>query len=142
MSRWLHGLLVKAGLSAWLFSTCGGTAAEPRSSSELSKSNEQSFTVIGVVKKLDPGGRTVMVRHETITNYMNSMTMPFKVKESKELTGVGVGDRISFRLHVTETESWIGQIAKIGTIPLREVRQQASPTATAGPIASHPMLAF
>jgi protein SCO1/2 len=142
MSRWLHGLLVKAGLSAWLLSTCGGTAAEPRSSSEPSESNEQSFAAMGVVKKLDPGSRTVLVSHENITNYMDGMTMPFKVKESKELTGLGVGDRISFRLHVTETESWIGQIAKIGTVPLGEARQPAAPTATAGPRASYPMLAF
>jgi protein SCO1/2 len=141
---WLHGLVVKAGFSAWLFTTCAGTAAEPLSSSEPGKSNEQSFAARGIVKELNPGGRTVLVSHEAITNYMDAMTMPFKVKESQELTHLAAGDRISFRLHVTETESWIGQISKIGTVPLDEGRQVASPVATAGPpsVPSHPLLAF
>jgi protein SCO1/2 len=141
---WLHGLVVKAGFSAWLFITCVETAAGPVSSSELSKSNEQSFAARGIVKELNPGGRTVLVSHEAITNYMDGMTMPFKVKDSQELTGLAAGDRISFRLHVTETESWIGQISKIGTVPLDKGRQVASPMATKGPpsVPSHPLLAF
>ena len=117
---WLHGLIVGAGFSAWLFTTCVGVVAEPLSSSEPSNSNEQSFLVRGVVKELNPAGRTVLVSHEAITNYMDGMTMPFKVKESHELNSLAVGDRVSFRLHVTDTESWIGQIAKIGTIPMDE----------------------
>ena len=74
---WSPGLVVKAGLSAWLFTTCLGTATEPLSSSELSKSNEQSFAVRGIVKELNSGARTVLVNHEAITNYMDGMTMPF-----------------------------------------------------------------
>jgi protein SCO1/2 len=139
---WPHGLLVRAGLFGWLISICVGTAAEPLSSSEPSKSNDQSFAARGVVKKLDPGNRTVLVSHEAITNYMDRMTMPFKVKDPRELTGLGIGDRISFRLHVTETESWIGQVSKIGTVPLDEARQPDSLAATERPGASHPLLAF
>src|SRR5258708_7352266 len=141
---WSPGLVVKAGLSAWLFTTCLGTATEPLSSSELSKSNEQSFAVRGIVKELNSGARTVLVSHEAINNYMDGMTMPFRVKESQELTGLAAGDRISFRLHVTETESWIGQISKIGTVPLDKGRQVASPMATERPpsVPSHPLLAF
>src|SRR5579864_5747293 len=127
---WLHGLVVRAGFSAWLFTTCLGTAGEPLASSEPTNSKEQTFAVIGVVKQLNSAGRTVLVNHEAITNYMDGMTMPFKVKESKELTGLAVGDRISFQLHVTQAESWIGRIAKIGRAQLDEVRQHASPGAT------------
>jgi protein SCO1/2 len=141
---WSHGLVVKAGLSVWLFTTCLGTADEPLSSSEPSKSNEQSFAARGIVKELNLGGRTILVSHEAITNYMDGMTMPFKVKESQELTGLAAGDRISFRLHVTETESWIGQISKIGTVPLDKGRQVASPLDTEGPpsVRIHPLLVF
>jgi protein SCO1/2 len=141
---WSRGLVVKAGLSALLFTTWLGAASEPLSSSELIKGNEQSFAARGIVKELNPGGRTVLVSHEPITNYMDGMTMPFKVRESQELTGLAAGDRISFRLHVTETESWIGQIARIGTVPLDKGRQVASPMATEGPpsVPSHPLLAF
>src|SRR4051812_34994475 len=120
MKMRLDALVVRVGFSAWLFTTCVGTAAEPLASPELSKSNEKCFAARGVVKELGPGGRTVLVSHETITNYMDGMTMPFEVKESLELTGLAVGDLISFRLHVTETESWIGQITKVGTVQLDE----------------------
>ena len=141
---WLHGLLARVGLSAWLISTCVGTAAEPLSSAEPSKRDEQTFTAKGVVKELKPGGESVLVSHEAITNFMDSMTMPFKVKEPEQLAGLRVGDRISFLLHVTKAESWIGQIAKIGTVQLDEVRQPAGPTATEGPKSrdGHPILAF
>ena len=52
------------------------------------------------------------IRHETITNYMPAMTMPFEAKESKELTGLKAGDVVSFRLTVTASDSWIDQIRK------------------------------
>jgi len=138
---WRHGLIVRAGFCVWLFITCVGTAAEPLAAPELSKSNEKSFAARGVVKQLGPGVRTVLVSHEAITNYMDGMTMPFKVKEPQELTGLAVGDRISFQLHVTQTESWIGHIAKIGTVPMDEISQ---PATMQGPpaAASRPLGAF
>src|SRR5260370_15445046 len=66
------------------------------------------------------------------------------LKNSKELVGLRAGDRIAFRLHVTETESWIGQIGKIGTVALGESKEPASPLATQATKAEagHPLLAF
>ena len=141
---WPHGLLVRTVLSGWLISACVGAAAELLSSAEPGKSEERSFAAKGVVKELKPGDSTVLVSHEAITNYMDSMTMPFKVKNSKELVGLRAGDRIDFRLHVTETESWIGQIGKIGTVALGEPKEPASPPATEATKAEvgHPILAF
>src|SRR5260370_34698399 len=106
-------LLVGVGLCGSLISTRVATVAELLSPAEPGNRNEQSFAGRGVVKELKPGEGTVLVSHEGITNYRDSMTMPIKVKESKELTGLRAGDRISFRLHVTEAESWICQIVKI-----------------------------
>ena len=141
---WPHGLLVRTVLSGWLISACVGAAAELLSSAEPGKSEERSFAAKGVVKELKPRDSTVLVSHEAITNYMDSMTMPFKVKNSKELVGLRAGDRIAFRLHVTETESWIGQIGKIGTVALGESKEPASPLATQATKAEagHPLLAF
>ena len=34
----------------------------------------------GMVMEFKPDGRTVVIRHEAISNYMAAMTMPFKVK--------------------------------------------------------------
>jgi len=50
---------------------------------------------------------------------MPSMTMPFAVRDSKEIAGMRVGDPISFRLTVTENDSWIDQVKKINAAEVR-----------------------
>jgi protein SCO1/2 len=92
--------------------------------------NVASFPVVGVIKELQPDGRTLVVRHEVVTNYMDAMTMPFRVKDAAALAGLQPGDEISFRLLVTEDESWIEQIAKTGrTIPVTNAVGSAAPSA-------------
>jgi len=73
-----------------------------------------------VVKEINPDARTILIQHEAISNYMSAMTMPFKVKDTKVLVALQPGDKISFKLHVTETESWVDQFTKIGTVSLKE----------------------
>jgi Cu/Ag efflux protein CusF len=71
------------------------------------------FAAKGVVEELKPDDSKVVLKHEAISNYMDAMTMPFKVKEATELAGLQTGDKVSFQLHVTETESWVDQIKKM-----------------------------
>jgi protein SCO1/2 len=80
--------------------------------------NVRTFAVKGVVEELPSGEQTVVIQHEAISNYMAAMTMPFKVKDQNELAGVHVGDEVLFQLHVSDTESWIDMITKIGAVPL------------------------
>jgi protein SCO1/2 len=110
---YLRVLLLSVVLSGWLISSCAESAAEPLPPSK--QSNIQTFAARGVIKELKADGKTAVLSHEAIANYMGPMTMPFKVKETNELAGLRAGDQISFRLFVTDTESWIGQIAKVGT---------------------------
>jgi protein SCO1/2 len=109
MNRWLEGFAT-CGLLLTLQPALAG-AAQPVAPVVT---NAQSFMVRGMVKALKPDGRTVVVVHEAISNYMDAMTMPFRVKEPKELAGLNAGDQISFRLRVTETESWIEQVSRVG----------------------------
>jgi protein SCO1/2 len=78
--------------------------------------------VKGVIKELKPDGKTVEIRHEPVTNYvptlsiyMPAMTMPFEAKHPTELAGLKAGDSVTFRLTVTDDDSWIDQIRKIET---------------------------
>jgi protein SCO1 len=89
------------------------------------------FFVKGVVQELKADGKTVVIKHEEIPNYMAAMTMPFEVKDTNELTGLNAGDEISFRLLVTEKEGWVDEVNKLGVTntdepsrrdPLRRVR--------------------
>jgi protein SCO1 len=102
-------------------------AAEFPPPANTSGTNVRTFAVKGVVEELHPDGRTVVIRHGAISNYMAAMTMPFKVGNQKELAGVRPGDEISFQLHVTETESWVDQIVRIGTVPPEEIKKAGTP---------------
>jgi protein SCO1/2 len=71
---------------------------------------EQVFQVRGVVKEVRAPDKEVVIKHEAIPGYMAAMTMPFDVKDAKELDGLGPGDQIAFRMTVTDTDGWIDQI--------------------------------
>jgi len=78
------------------------------------KAHARTFPVKGVVLELKSDGRTVVIQHEEIPGYMPAMAMPFKVKETRDLTGLQPGDEISFRLLVTDEESWIDRLVRLG----------------------------
>ncbi|MGD1089135.1 MAG: SCO family protein [Verrucomicrobiota bacterium] len=104
------GLIICLALSGWLIS----------SNAKADEVNERVFAATGVVEQVNPADGTIVIQNEAISNYMSAMTMPFKVKDTKELTRAQAGDEISFQLHVTGTESWVDQFTQIGTVPLKE----------------------
>ncbi|MGH7994577.1 MAG: copper-binding protein, partial [Limisphaerales bacterium] len=75
----------------------------------------QIFAARGVVREFSSNDQTVTISHEAVSNYMSAMTMPFKVRNTRELAGLHSGDEVTFRLHVTETDSWVDRITRIGT---------------------------
>jgi len=104
--------LLLAGLSACLNLSC--REAKVVATEGGVPTDAASFSVVGVVKELKPDGHTVVIEHDAVTNYMDAMTMPFRVKETVGLAGLQPGDEITFRLLVTEDESWIDQIVRTG----------------------------
>ena len=79
--------------------------------------NQQTFQAKGIVRELKPDGKTVVIQHEAITNYMPAMTMPFEVHDTNELRGLQPGDAISFRMTVTDMDGWIHHITKLSAKP-------------------------
>jgi protein SCO1/2 len=102
------------GLATLLTVACEreATRRQPPTSHEAA-TNLQIFAVRGLVRSLDPAHARVRIEHEDIPGYMRQMTMPFDVKDTNELAGLLVGDAVSFRMLVTETEGWIDQLVKI-----------------------------
>lgn len=90
----------------------------------------QAYQVQGEVREVKQDGRTVVIRHDEIRNYMEAMTMPFRVRDTNELAGLKAGDQISFRLRVTESESWIDQVKVIGGVASTESRSPSPAAAT------------
>lgn len=78
-------------------------------------SEPQLYPARGVIREVKPAELTVIIKHDPIPDYMAAMTMPFEVKDAKELDGLKPGDEVSFVVYVTEKDGWISQIAKVGT---------------------------
>ena len=72
----------------------------------------------GQVVALIPANRQVRLAHDDVPGYMDKMTMPFTVRDVKDLEGLAPGDLIEVRLHVTPTGEWIDQVTKTGSRPL------------------------
>lgn len=110
---WITGLAVVAlcGCGQMLAESIPA-AAEPTPSSPA-RTNQQTFQARGVVVEVEADGKTVRIRHDTIPGYMQSMTMPFEVKDTNELAGLEPGDAVAFRLIVTRTDGWIDQVKKL-----------------------------
>ena len=111
--RELFRLLTAAALICGLVS-CGeeSPGRKPAADARPSQTSTQIFFVKGLVKELKPGGKTVVIKHEEIPNYMPAMTMPFEVKSTRELAGLRPEDEVSFRMLVTDKEGWIDQLYK------------------------------
>ena len=96
-----------AALALPMFSPgCSG----PNTPTQPATTAERVFAVDGVIKEIKPDGLTAVIHHEAIPGYMAAMTMPFRVKHAAELKGVGAGDTVRFRFHVTGDESWMDQV--------------------------------
>jgi protein SCO1/2 len=107
---WLRGFLIGIACFGALTLVSVKSAGLP----DAGKSGARMFVARGVVRGIDSVERTITISHEAVSNYMGAMTMPFKVRDAGELAGIYPGDEVSFRLHVTQTESWVEQIKKIG----------------------------
>src|SRR6266436_1524243 len=140
---WRHVLCAIAGIGI-LLSACGrrsgdSTARPPDSNAALS-----IFEARGVIRELRPDTDSVVIQHEAISNYMDAMTMPFKVRQRAELKGLRAGDVVNFRLQVSETESWIDRIRRSGESSGDAGRNSNPPPATTAVPAhsGHPLLDY
>ncbi len=74
----------------------------------------QEFVVRGVIKKIDAAAGRVVISHENIPGYMPAMTMDFQAARPVELHGFEPGDELEFRLAVTDTQSRVDRLRKLG----------------------------
>jgi protein SCO1/2 len=99
--------------------------------SEPTDANVRIFQVRGIIRGFAPDRSTVDVQHEDIPGFMPSMTMPFTVKEQKEVADLKIGDAIQFRMIVTEKDLFLDQVKKIASTDVRI--KVPSPAASVAP---------
>src|SRR5262245_2996983 len=109
----VSGMLIRRILCLLLSLVSVASLSAAEASSVKPSNQTREWDATGTVKEV--GTNDVVVSHEAIADYMPAMTMPFKVKDRAELAAVTVGDKIAFRLHVTDAESWIDHVTKTGT---------------------------
>ena len=132
---WLKNMRVRRLLIStllfglWLLNLSGAKSVGSPTPDEKA-APRQTFWARGVVRDLNPGNRQITISHEALSNYMAAMTMPFKVRNSGELAGLQRGDKITFQLHVTDSESWVDHLTKIGAVLLPPEDKTTVPAAT------------
>ena len=85
-------------------------AQPPTAPATTNAAPRQVFRVIGTVIEVQAAEKIVEIQHEEIPGYMKSMTMPFDVKNTNELTGLGTGDKVTFQMIVLTNDAWIENI--------------------------------
>ena len=58
----------------------------------------QQYEMRGMVMKVDPSRKNFVVSHDAVPGVMAAMTMPFEVREPKELDGLVPGTTVTFTL--------------------------------------------
>ena len=97
--------------TAILLGLCAIAAACDRA--PTNDANSRTYQVRGIVRGFAPDHSTVGVQHEDIPGFMPSMTMPFSVKNQKEISALKIGDGISFRMTVTDKDLFLDQVKVI-----------------------------
>jgi protein SCO1/2 len=98
-----------------------------RSAQTADNNRDRHYDVRGIIRGFAPDHRAIEVEHEDVRGFMPSMTMPFSVQDPKQTAGLVMGDAISFRLTVTDKDSWIDQIKKINVDEVRLPAPKATP---------------
>ena len=111
---WLTKVFMAAALALGLVG-CKPAASATATGGSSAEETPREYSVRGVVRRVEPERRSVVVKHEEIPGFMPAMTMPFDVKEPKELNGLKPGDQISFRMLVTTNDGWIDRIQVVGS---------------------------
>ena len=74
----------------------------------------------GMVLKVDASQKSVVISHDAVSGVMPAMTMPFEVRDVKELNGLVPGAIVSFTLVLTKDA---GYIERVKTIRYQSVEQ-------------------
>jgi protein SCO1 len=95
------------------------------------RSAEREYRLNGQVLSVETSRRQATIKHEEIKGFMTAMTMPYAVRDAKQLDGVAPGDLINARLVVLSNDAYLTDVKKVGQAPL-----PAAPADTATPSAS------
>jgi len=89
----------------------------------------RTYPLQGQVLAVTPDREEATIKHEEIKGFMAAMTMPYKMKDPQQLSGIVPGDLINATVVVETNGVFVTDVKKVGEAPLEQV-------ATATPLAS------
>src|SRR5687768_721719 len=102
VGRWMMGTAMAVGLAG-----CTPVPSEAR-----------RYELQGQILALRADANEVLIKHGDIQNFMPGMTMPFKVRDGRLLSGKVAGDVVTAQLVVGDNEAWLETLEKTGSAPL------------------------
>jgi protein SCO1/2 len=94
-------------------------------------SDRHEYTMQGQILSVAPDHMEANVKHEEIKGFMPAMTMPYRVRDAKELEPLKPGDLITSTLVVVSNGAYLKDVKKVGEAPL-EAPPGAAPGASSG----------
>lgn len=70
----------------------------------------RSYSVQGIVLRVDQPRRILTISCQAVPNYMEAMVMPFTVRQGQDLANIAPGVVVDFTLNVNEDSSYIDQV--------------------------------
>ncbi len=98
------------GAAIVLSVACGGGLTVGCGSEVEAREYELKGQVLGV----KPESRELLIKHEDIKGFMPGMTMPFRVRDPKLLSGLQPGDLVTATLVVADTTAHISTLTRTG----------------------------
>jgi protein SCO1 len=95
-----------------------------------SRQADRRYAVRGMVLRVDAPARTFFVSHERIDGLMDAMTMPFEVRDARELQGVQPGALVEFTLVIEKAAGYATTIRERRYESTEQDPQTARPPAT------------
>lgn len=77
---------------------------------------KQTYTSLGIVRKIDAEGGKITIDHEDIAGYMSAMQMTESVIDKSLLDNIKIGDKVDFEIERTGSKLVITKITKISEI--------------------------
>ena len=104
---WLRTSLLGAGLGVV---GCDRSPAD----AQHGVGSAATYEVRGVVRRVDREHHRAIIAHEAISGFMDAMAMEFAVPGDDDLARLQAGEKIAFRLSVTDRRSWIDRVQPRG----------------------------
>jgi protein SCO1 len=98
-----------------------------------STSDHREYALQGQVVAVADNHQQATINHEAIPGFMAAMTMPYNVRDPKQLDGIAPGDLINAKLIVLANDAYVTDLKRVGEAPLPKApADAAAPAARSG----------